>query len=97
MAALQPTYEILADWTIMQKTSRGSTLRPVPGRLGKCSAQLGATRSDNHAVCRPGLCQAANDLVRLVTRLEPQQLTAPDRDRLSSLMRELCFLVKIGT
>lgn len=97
MDVLQPTHETRVDWKIMQNASCGRTPRPVPVRLGKCSAQLDATRSDNHVVRGPGVCEAANDLVRLVTRLEPQQLTAPDRDRLRSLMRELCFLVKIGT
>ena|SRR5258708_4872712 len=97
MDALQPTHETWVDWKTMQETSRGRTLSPVPGRLGKCSAPLDRTRSDNHSVSASALSEAAADFGRLITCLDPQQLTPPDRDRLRSFMRELCCLVKLGT
>lgn len=81
----------------MQKTSRVRALRPAPGGPGTCSAQLSAMPSDKHAVCGPGLCEAAGDFEQLIARIDPEQLTSADRERLRDLLRQLSFLLKLGS
>jgi hypothetical protein len=45
----------------------------------------------------PGLVEAAFQFERFIARMDPEQLTASDRNLLRDLLQELSLLIELGT